>query len=257
MSIKVGLFGFGRTGSLVAKEIVLDPALTLQWVCRKTVPDNLTFASHSMGFDDNFAPFVAYDNFNKAYLDENPVDLVIDFSTSSTCKIYDLLATTKIKIISAISKYSEQETEIIKSASEKIAILASPNITLGINWLLIASKVLKKIIPHADIEIVEEHFRDKKEVSGTALKLAEHLCLDTKDHVNSIRVGGVVGKHEVIFGLPYQTLRLTHESISRSAFGTGAIFAGKWLLNKESGLYKMEHMFHEKFLKHASSLELE
>jgi dihydrodipicolinate reductase len=50
-------------------------------------------------------------------------------------------------------------------------------------------------------------------------------------------------------------LRLTHESINGSAFGTGAIFAGKWLMDKEPGLYKMEHIFHEKFLKHISDLE--
>jgi 4-hydroxy-tetrahydrodipicolinate reductase len=87
------------------------------------------------------------------------------------------------------------------------------------------------------------------------LKIAEHLNIEPKEHINSIRVGGIVGKHEVIFGLPHQTLRLTHESISRSAFGTGAIFAGKWLLKKNTGLYKMEHLIHEKFLKHITNLE--
>lgn len=255
MSISVGLLGFGRTGSPVAKEIVSDPDLKLKWVCRNTVPTNLKFASHSLGYDKSFAPFIRKEDLSCEFLNKNPVDLIIDFSSSISANLYDEFASKKIKIVTAISKYSDAELGLVRLASSKTAILASPNITLGINWLLVASKVLSKIIPNSDVEIIEEHFRAKREISGTALKIAEHLNIEPGLHVNSIRVGGIVGKHEVIFGLPHQTIRLTHESVSRSAFGTGAIVAGKWLLNKNSGLYKMEHLIHEKFLKHVSNLD--
>lgn len=254
MSIRVGLLGFGRTGSIVAKEIVNDSDLSLEWVCRKTIPQNLIFASHAIGFDDNFAPFISFDNLSQDFLKKFPVDIVVDFSSSAASSCYEKLAQSGIKIITAISKYSPEEMDLIKNASKLTAILASPNITLGINWLMIASKVLKNIIPHADIEVVEEHFRDKREVSGTALKLAAHLDLEPEQHVNSIRVGGIVGRHEVIFGLPYQTIRITHESINRAAFGTGAVFAGKWLYNKPMGLYTMEQVVHEKFMKKMAEL---
>jgi 4-hydroxy-tetrahydrodipicolinate reductase len=254
MSISVGLIGFGRTGSLVAKEIVSDPELSLKWVCRRHIPPTISYSSHALGFDDSFAPFVASNNVNAEFLQKNPVDLIIDFSSSESANLYDTLANANIKIVSAISKYSDEDLNKIQNASTKTAILASPNITLGINWLIIASKILQKIIPHADIEIVEEHFRQKSEVSGTALKLAEHLELNSKEHVNSVRVGGIVGKHEVIFGLSYQTIRLTHESINRAAFGTGAIFAAKWLHQQKNGLYKMENVFYEKFLAGLESL---
>lgn len=174
--------------------------------------------------------------------------MIIDFSDSSACGSYNMLANTGIKIVTAISNYSAIELKLPTEASKKTAILYSPNITLGINWLMMASKMLKLIIPRADIEIVEEHFRDKNEVSGTALRLANQLDLDAEKHVNSIRVGGIVGKHEVIFGLPFQTLRLVHESINRAAFGTGALYAASWLYEKQSGLDSMEHVFKEKFL---------
>lgn len=255
MSIRVGLFGFGRTGSVVAKEIVSDQDLSLQWVCRRKVTAELAFASHALGFDQNFAPFVSFDHLNADFLKKNPVDMIIDFSSGAACTAYDHLADAGIKIVTAISKYSEQQESLIKNASQKTAILYSPNITLGINWVMIASKILKKIIPHADIEVVEEHFRDKKEVSGTALRLADHLDIDPKQHVNSIRVGGIVGKHEVIFGLPYQTIRITHESINRGSFGTGAIFAGKWLNQQPTGLYSMEQVIHEKFMKRVNEMD--
>ncbi|MBN8538055.1 MAG: dihydrodipicolinate reductase [Deltaproteobacteria bacterium] len=254
-AINVGLLGFGKTGSIVAKELVNDKSLNLKWVCRRNIVPGFAHASHAVGHDDSFAPFVEAKQFSQEFLRKNPVDFVIDFSSNTASGLYELIASSGAKIVTAISKYDLSEMEKIKSASAKTAILYSPNITLGINWLIIASKVLKGIIPHADIEVVEEHFRAKKEVSGTALRIADHLNLTAKDHVNSIRVGGIVGKHEIIFGLPYQTIRLTHESISREAFGTGAIFAAKWLLNKPNGMYSMEQLFHEKFMKTIKELE--
>ncbi len=254
MPFKVGLFGFGRTGSLVAKEIAADDSLSLSWVCRQSIPEKQFYASHSLGFDESFAPFVSIKDLNLDFIKNNPVDFIIDFSAASTCKIFHLFAQCGVKIVTAIASYTKEDLESIVRTSLKTPILASPNITLGINWLLIASGILKKIIPQADIEIVEEHFRDKIGASGTALKIAEHLNVDSRKHVNSIRVGGIVGRHEVIFGLPHQTIRLTHESISRSAFGTGAIAGAKWLMGKENGFYRMEHLVHEKFVKHLSSL---
>lgn len=244
MAIRIGLLGFGRTGSVVAKEIGNDSELSLAWICRRNI--------HS-GIEQ--VPFVTLDQLTPAFLKKNPVDIVIDFSNSSVCRYYDRFASLGIRIVSAISRYTDHDLEFVTAASQKTSVLYSPNITLGINWLMIASKILKGIIPYADIEVVEEHFRDKKEVSGTALKLAGQLDLEPTKHVNSIRVGGVVGKHEVIFGLPNQTIRLTHESINRAAFGTGATYAAKWLFDKTVGLYSMEQVFHEKFVKKIKELE--
>lgn len=246
--INVGLLGFGKTGSVVAKELVNDTSLAIKWICRKNIQSNFTFASHALGFDESFAPFVQPDGVNQQFLKKNPVDIVIDFSSHAACSLYESIAESGSKIVTAISNYSLLEMDIIKKAANKTAILYSPNITLGINWLILASKVLKSIIPHADIEVVEEHFRQKNDVSGTALRIAGHLSLDPQKHVNSIRVGGIVGRHEIIFGLPYQTIRLTHESINRAAFGTGAIFAAKWLRDKPEGMYTMEQVMHEKFM---------
>lgn len=256
MSLKIGLLGFGRTGAIVAKTLAEDPEISLQWVCRKNPGQSPHYASHLLGFTSEFAPFISSHALNEAFLSSHPVDVVIDFSAGATAKIYNKLAGAGIKIVSAISNYSKEELDFINLASQQTAVLYSPNITLGINWLIMASKILKKIVPHADIEVVEEHFRTKKDISGTALKLAHHLNLDPKEHVNSIRVGGIIGKHEVIFGLPNQTIRIVHESINRSAFGTGAAFAAKWLLAKGSGLYTMEQVLKEKFYKQMEGIEV-
>ena len=171
---------------------------------------------------------------------ENPVDVIIDFSDSGSVCEYRCAVKYGARIVSAISNYRAEDLEHLRELSLQTAVLYSPNITLGINFLIAASKVLQKIAPHADIEIIEEHFRNKKDVSGTALRIADDLGLDRNKHVNSVRVGGIVGKHEVIFGLPNQTIRLVHESLNRAAFGQGAIFAAKWLMGKDKGLYNME-----------------
>jgi 4-hydroxy-tetrahydrodipicolinate reductase len=74
--------------------------------------------------------------------------------------------------------------------------------------------------------------KEKKGFRGLLFKIAESLDLEKSD-INSVRVGGIVGKHEIIFGFPYQTVRLIHESISREAFGNGALFVAEILLIKE------------------------
>jgi len=246
---KIGFFGFGKTGRMVADEFFKDGLFDLEWVVRKTHKDNHKYATRLLGYEVDDALIYSVDEVSPSFFQNNPVDMIVDFSSAKAHYQYAPAADFGIKIISAISKYTKNDLDDLKKMAEKTAVLYSPNITLGINFLLVASQILQGIAPHADIEIVEEHFRGKKEESGTALKIAEILGLDRNKHVNSVRVGGIVGKHEIIFGLPNQTIRLVHESISRSAFGQGAIFAAKWMMNAPSGMYSMENIIVDMFKK--------
>jgi len=241
MTLSIGLFGFGRTGSVVAKEIIQDKFCELQWVLRKSVNNEGEYASHLLGLEHAEGKIFSVQNvdFDNFYSD-NKVDVIIDFSNSCSVNEYKNAVKNKTRIVSAISNYEKGDFNQLLELSKETAILYSPNITIGVNFLIKASKVLQKIAPHADIEIIEEHFRGKKDVSGTALRIAEDLGIDKTQHVNSIRVGGIVGKHEVIFGLPNQTIRIIHESIDRAAFGQGAIYAAKWIMQKARNIYSME-----------------
>jgi 4-hydroxy-tetrahydrodipicolinate reductase len=241
MKITVGLFGFGRTGSIVANEIIKEEDFELRWVMRKSLKNEGEFASRLFGFEQSEGKIfsIKHVDFDSFY-EENKVDVIIDFSSSSSLPQYKNAAKMGTRIVSAISHYSKAELEELKTLGEKTAVLYSPNITLGINFLIEVCKTLMKLVPEIDIEIIEEHFKEKKHVSGTALRIAEDLGLDKNKHVNSIRVGGIVGTHEVVFGLPNQTIRIKHESLNRAAFGQGAIYAAKWLMNKDKNLYSME-----------------
>lgn len=240
--MKVGLFGFGKAGRAVATAILDSKDCTLEWVVRKSdvldhrsVPEYLGIKSEEPGL------IYSKSEFSKIENDKNlKVDAIIDFSSDSSVYEYGEYAVkNNIIVVTAISKYKEKEQAYLKELGRSIRILWSPNITIGINFLLVAAEVLKKIAPDADIEILEEHFKTKSEVSGTAKVIARHLDLEEKN-IKSVRAGGIVGKHEILFGFPYQVVRLIHESISREAFGNGALFALRNIRDKPAGLYTME-----------------
>lgn len=242
--MKIGLIGFGKAGKAVASVIIQNNNMSLEWVVRQRTTLNNRSATEFMGIESS-DPGIIYSSSTievEQILNENPVDAIIDFSSETGIYSYGKIASKKkIKIISAISHYSEKEINFLKILSQDTTVFWSPNITLGVNYLLIAAKFLKKITPWVDIEIIEEHFKEKVGVSGTAIKIAEGLEID-KEKINSIRAGGIVGKHELIFGFPYQTIRLNHESITREAFGNGVVFVAENLIDKKEGFYNFEDL---------------
>ncbi len=240
--MKIGLIGFGKTGKAVANVILQNNTFCLSWVYRKSDLLEKRDVSEFLGVKSEQKALIYSSSRTKIeeIINIDPVDIIIDFSSETGIYSYgEIAADRNIKIISAVSHYSEKEQKLLKKFSEQTVVFWSPNITLGVNYLLFAAKFLKKIAPWVDIEIIEEHFKDKKDISGTAIKIAEVLKIEQED-INSIRAGGIVGKHEIIFGFPYQTVRLIHESISREAFGNGVLFVAENIYNKKNGLYNFE-----------------
>lgn len=247
---RVGLVGFGKTGRAVASVLLMDKTIDLVWVVRKTqalehrsVPEFLGVESD----EDGSIHWIGDVDFETLQL-SSPVDAIIDFSSETGMDYYgDAAAAQGITIISAISSLPDSRIRELKKYGETTRVLWSPNITLGINFLIIAAKTLQKIAPHADISILEEHFKAKEEISGTAKKIAQALNYD-EDEIRSVRAGGIIGVHEVLFGFPYQTVRLKHESIAREAFGNGAKFALKEVSSQKFGFYSMEDLVGRLFL---------
>jgi len=242
--MKIGLIGFGKAGKAVANVILQNPDFTLEWVLRHSKYMEKASAKDLLEVEsEDKAQIFSDQNISiEELFDNHPVDTIIDFSTNEGIFLYGKAASERnIKIISAISHYGDREKALLKELSQNSTVFWSPNITLGVNYLLFAANLLKNIAPEVDIEVVEEHFKSKSGISGTAIKIAETLDIDEKS-INSVRAGGIVGKHEVIFGFPYQTVRLVHESISREAFGNGALFVAKHLKDLPKGLYNFEDL---------------
>lgn len=236
--LKIGLIGYGRAGQAVASALREEPGLELSWIARRTnqrVFDESDFVG---------APVIGLEQIDLAnWLDEHPVDALVDFSAPDAIHLYgEEVRQRSLILVTAISAYSDSDLMYIRSLGENARVMSSPNITLGINFLILAARLLREITPHADVAILEEHFRDKPEVSGTARKIAESLDLEDAS-ITSLRLGGIVGHHEVVFGFPYQTVRLSHDSIRREAFGTGAAFALRELAQQTGpGYYSFEDL---------------
>lgn len=238
--LKVGLIGYGKAGQAVASVLSRAHDISLQWIIkRQTGTANPPPAPiHHAGTPQAFT----------SLFEQAPVDAIIDFSNGSAILQYGAAAATRgITILSANSEHSAEQLAFARTLGSQTRIMCCPNITLGINFLLLAAKALQNLAPHVDVAIVEEHFRSKPETSGTAKRLAASLGVPEED-ITSLRLGGVIGHHEVVFGFPYQTVRLTHDSISREAFGTGAIFALNLLQKKGHGYHVMEQLMLERML---------
>jgi len=254
MPPRVGLFGFGKAGRAVASVLLNSKETWLEWVVRRShkmehrsVPEYLGIESEEPG------TIVSVDSDEyQTLFDQKPIDIVVDFSSESgIAEYYGCALRWNLPVVTAVSNYSLEVQEKLRQLSKVVPVLWSPNITLGINFLLVASRILHRIAPGADVDVLEEHFREKPEVSGTAKKLAEAVDYPI-DKIKSVRAGGIIGRHEVLFGFPYQTVRLIHESISREAFGNGALFAVKHLIGKPAGLYSMEAILERWFAAEAN-----
>ena len=242
--MKVGLIGFGKTGRVIAAVLLESKVAKLQWVVRQSTTLEHRSAPEFLGINSDEAGLIhSKDEFTAdQLLDHMPVDAIIDFSNESGIDYYaEAAAKRGVMIVSAVSQYEPAALARLQSFQDKTVVMHSPNITLGINFLMIAAKILKNIAPYTDIEIIEEHFKKKPEVSGTAKVIARELGLKV-DAVKVIRAGGIIGTHEILFGFPYQTVRLKHESISREAFGNGILFALEQLNGKPKGFYSMEDL---------------
>jgi 4-hydroxy-tetrahydrodipicolinate reductase len=122
--------------------------------------------------------------------------------------------------------------------------------------------VLRTVSPwltdSTDVEIVEFHHRDKVDFpSGTAIALAHSIAPDgqpiagrgefanpesTRVHIHSVRMGGVVGEHQVHFASDEEVITLSHRAISRNVFARGALRAARFVIGREKGLYTMNDL---------------
>jgi 4-hydroxy-tetrahydrodipicolinate reductase len=60
--------------------------------------------------------------------------------------------------------------------------------------------------------------------------------------IHAIRMGNIVGEHEVMIGTPNQTITLKHEAHSRALFAEGALAAAAFLIGQGAGMYDMNSL---------------
>ena len=190
-------------------------------------------------------------------------DAIIDFTSATDFESrMDYAVDKQIPIIECSTGLSEEQMDYLKKASEKVAVLKSANMSLGINLLmkLLKEAAVKLAGDGFDVEIVEKHHNQKLDApSGTALALADSINESMDDRyeyiydrsqvrqkrdkkelgISAVRGGTIVGEHEVIFAGTDEVITFKHTAYSRAVFAKGSITAAKYLKGKAAGLYDM------------------
>jgi len=192
-------------------------------------------------------------------------DVIIDFTHTSSSIWHLKLASSMGKaMVIGTTGFTKDELAEIGSLAMNIPVVLSPNMSVGVNLLLVVLKDIAKVLGEEyDIEIIEAHHRLKKDApSGTAMKMAqviaEALNRDLDDvavytrkgmigertrkeiGIQTIRAGDIVGEHTVLFGGLGERIEITHKASSRDTFARGALKAALWVHGKPAGLYSMQ-----------------
>ena len=189
-------------------------------------------------------------------------DVIIDFSNAKAVPtILEFALSRKKPFICCTTALSDDTVSAILSASEKIAVFKSANMSLGINMMVELCKQATRILyPEFDIEIVEAHHNRKLDApSGTAMMIASAIDQEISDNVeyvydrhsvnkarskneigiSSIRGGNIVGEHSAMFISDEEILTISHSAQTRDVFAKGALTAAKFMAGKEKGYFTM------------------
>lgn len=198
-------------------------------------------------------------------LGEIPCDVVIDFSHHSAANdVVDYAKKMGAAAVIGTTGHTEEEKQAIFAAAKDIPLFYSGNMSLGIAVLCKLAKEAAGCFPEADIEIVEVHHNRKVDApSGTAKMLFEAVRASRPEltahcgragegkrqpsevGISSLRMGNVVGIHEVHICAGNQSLTLRHEAHNRGMLAEGGVNAARFVIGKPAGLYNMQMLLEE------------
>lgn len=236
----------GKMGQTISALIAQDPEVEL--------------AAGIDARDDGHNPYPVFTDIEKCDVE---ADCLIDFSTASAVeKMLEFCVDRNLPCVLCTTGLSEAQLEKVKEASDRVAVLKSANMSLGINLLLKMLKEATGVLAPAgfDIEIVEKHHNQKLDSpSGTALALADSINEELDNEyayvydrsgrrekrpkkeigISAVRGGTIVGDHDVIFAGADEVITFSHRAYSKAVFGKGAVQAAKFLAGKPAGMYDM------------------
>ncbi len=236
----------GRMGQMVSEIVREDPAIEIV-----------------AGIDINRERENEYPVFECLADCSAAADVVIDFGAAPAMdSLLDTCVQKGLPVVVCTTGLSDAQIAHLERTAERIAVLYSANMSLGINLLLTLLKEATKVLAPAgfDVEIIEKHHRMKVDApSGTALALADavneagdnqyeyvydrsRVRQKRGDHelgISAVRGGSIVGDHDVIFAGTDEVITFSHSAYSRAVFGKGAVLAAKFLAGKPAGLYTM------------------
>jgi len=245
--IKIGIVGFGKMGQTIAK--IAEQKENFEILCVFDIK-NINTNIGSFTGTKNETKISDVKDMDKILKDKKP-DVMIDFSNADACvENLKIIGKNGINVVIGTTGFTEKQKKEIEEIIKEndIGAVVSPNMSVGVNifWKLIedAGNLLKDY----DAEIIEAHHATKKDKpSGTALKIKEILEKIYKKEipVHSIRAGGIVGEHKVIFASAGDIIEIKHTAISRDTFAIGALKSAEFIKGKK-GIYNMKDVINLK-----------
>ncbi|MEO6270743.1 MAG: 4-hydroxy-tetrahydrodipicolinate reductase [Lautropia sp.] len=168
------------------------------------------------------------------------------------------------RMVIGTTGFTESEQTMIRDAASELAIVMSPNMSVGVNVAMkLIAMATRALAADCDIEVFESHHRDKVDApSGTALKMGEVIAeaqgrrlADIAVHgrhghtgarqpgtigFSAIRGGDIVGEHTVMFAGTGERIEITHRSSSRANYAQGSLRAARFLAAHSTGLFDMD-----------------
>ncbi|MCP4696932.1 MAG: hypothetical protein GY862_08800 [Gammaproteobacteria bacterium] len=230
MKLKIGLLGFGKTGRVVAQNLYHDKRFTLVFVAKNKAikPVEFDFVIESKELIGEL-------------INRFEPDVVVDITTPDAVMLNINALREETGYIIVTTGFTSEQLNKIKEY-EHLKVLYSPNISSGINVVIKICELFNEIWNNADVEIVEQHFKDKRDLpSGTAKKIAK--AFNRKVPIHSVRSGDIISIHEIILATDNQKITLKHESLDRDVFAEGVKRAAIWLRDKECGFYEIDDVY--------------
>ncbi|NLM72597.1 MAG: 4-hydroxy-tetrahydrodipicolinate reductase [Clostridiaceae bacterium] len=248
---KVCLIGFGRTGMEIARVLYNQPDIKIvAAICSDFSSKAGKDIGEFLGFPNTGAKIYTASQL-KTVIEKHDPDVLVDFSNSkATIRNLKIIADYGKKLVIGTTGFSDTDILRIKATARKpgVGILFAPNITLGVNVMMLLSNIAARILNDYDFEVSEAHHKHKKDVpSGTALKIArevesslEAVGVETNGSIpiHATRAGGIIGRHSLMIAGEDDKIEIVHESFSRKAFAAGALRGVRFIRNR-TGYYEM------------------
>ncbi len=197
-------------------------------------------------------------------VDLSTADVVIDFSAPpvTLALAAQLASTKKVALVTGTTGLDESAKQALAKAATQVAVLAEPNMSVGVHVLARLVEQAVGALEGFDVEIVETHHGAKVDApSGTALRLLEAATrarpASNAVHgrqglpgarpggeigMHAVRGGDVIGDHVVHLLGKGERLELTHRATNRDVFAHGALRAARWLAGKPAGSYTLRQV---------------
>lgn len=200
-----------------------------------------------------------------AIIDE--CDVLIDVSSVEQClQTLDLAVAHKKALVTVSTGFTPEQFERFEAAGAHIPLIFKCNTSKMVNVMLsLVEMAAKALVDECDIEIIDQHDRDKLDApSGTAVIIGNMIAQlkgSTLDELaeygrsgrgarkpggvgfHSLRAGDITSDHKVYFGGFGERLEITHYSYSDDCFARGAVDCAQFLEGKPAGVYNIKEVF--------------